>query len=343
MKTILAALVTSFAPAPEAQVDAASLIHLVREMPPSRTAWAAPEDQLVLKETEEWVLGRLRAMGYEPVEQAIQWTNGGLTRVRTDDGWQVIPDPKPQTWRNIYVEIPGVEHPEEVVVVGAHFDTAPLTPGADDNATGTAAALELARLLRDRSMRRTVRIVFFNLEEIGLIGSTEHAAWTHQRIREGKETIVGMLSLEMIGFYTDAPNSQRVPIPPIPGVFEPPTVGNFLGVVATQSSAAFARELVRGMREAAPELKINLVDFIPGAGEAMRDVRRSDHAPFWDLGIPAVLVTDTSEFRNPHYHEPTDTWETLDPERYALAAKAIIGGVWRLAGPAPSDDGSTDN
>lgn len=323
---------------PEAEVDPARLFDLVRALPPSRTAWATPADQQVLKDTEEWVLARLRELGYEPVEQPLRWTTGGVARVPDGDGWRVVPDPQPRTWRNFYVEIPGRAAPEEVVLVGAHFDSVPGTPGADDNASGTAAALELARVLKDRPMRSTVRIVFFNLEEIGLIGSTEHAQWTRARIEAGVERVVGMLSLEMLGYYTDEPGGQRSPIPAIPGVFEPPTVGDFLAVVATQASADFAQRLADAMRGAGAGLPIRTIAFIPGDGSAFPDVRRSDHAPFWDIGVPAVLVTDTSEFRTPHYHKPSDTADTLDPVRYPAAVRAIAAGVWRLAGPLPADD-----
>ncbi len=333
MKTLLVTLVTSLAPTPESQIDRASLMDSLRDLPAHRTAQTTPDNQHVLADTEELLLERLRDMGLKPVEQPIEWTSGGVIHIPTEKGWKTVPDPEPKTWRNIYVEFTGREEPDEVIIVGAHFDTAAHTPGADDNATGTAAAIEMARVLRNYPMRRTVRIVFFNLEELGMIGSTEHAAWTWDRVKRGDESIVGMMSLEMIGYYTDDPNSQRSPIPPIPNVFEPPTVGDFLGVIATQPSAPFARELVRAMKEAEPDFPIHLVDFIPGAGEMMRDVRRSDHAPFWDRGFSAVLITDTSEFRNPHYHQPTDTWETLDQERFTLATRAIVGAVWRLAGP----------
>ena len=324
---------TLLAVGPEDGVNTDRLFDTIRDLPTSRTASAAPADQHVLKDTEELLLRWLRDLGYTPVAQPLQWTTGGVARVRTPDGWSLVPDPEPRTWRNIYVEIPGKETPDEVLLVGAHFDSVPGTPGADDNASGVAAALELARILKDRPMRRTVRIVFFNLEEIDLNGSTEHAAWTKARIDAGVERVVGMLSLEMLGYYTDKPDSQRVPFPAIPGVFTPPTVGDFLALIATQDSAEFARSLHAAMHEAAPTLKLVGIDFIPDAGVAFPDVRRSDHAPFWDIGVPAVLVTDTSEFRTPHYHRPDDTWQTLDRVRYTEAVRAIVGAIWRLAGP----------
>lgn len=333
MNQMLALIVAAIAAGPEVEVEADRLLAHVRDMPASRTVWTTPDAQSVLLETEARLLRALRGMGYAPIEQPLAWTTGGTVRVKSNEGWTFAPDPHPKTWRNFYVEIPGRESPNDVVLIGAHFDLAPGTPGADDNASGTSAAMELARILKDRPMRRTVRIVFFNLEEIGLIGSTEHAAWTKKRIDAGVESIIGMVSLEMLGYYSDEPGSQRIPIPAIPGVFEPPTVGNFLGVVATQESGAFARELAAGMRASAPELDVRLIDFIPAGGAMFPDIRRSDHAPFWDIGVPATLVTDTSEFRTPHYHKASDTVETLEVKRFTLATKAIVGAVWRLAGP----------
>lgn len=338
MNALIVVVAAVVAADPAARIEPSRLIKDLRDLPPSRTVSTSPDRQIVLKNTEEMLLGKLRHMGYTPVEQYLKWTTKGDARVLTNTGWTTVPDPAPKTWRNIYVEIPGKTHPNEIIIVSAHFDSVPGTPGADDDGTGVAAALELARTLKDTPMQRTVRIVLFNLEEIGLVGSTEHAAWTKQRLDAGTETIVGMMSLEMLGYFTDEPNSQRIPIPAIPGVFEPPTVGDFIAIVANQASATFARSLVCGMNDAEPTLKTTLIDFVPGVGETMPDVRRSDHAPFWDIGVPAALVTDTSEFRTPHYHKPSDTIDTLDMDRYTKTCRAIAGAVWRLAGPIESND-----
>lgn len=337
MTMILFVLALVLGAGPESDIDQTLLLAHIRSLPASRTARARPEDRHVLQDTEEWLRQTLRDMGYDPVRQPIQWPQGATIRVRTKDGWTTSPDPNPVTWSNYYVEIPGVETPNEVIVVGAHFDSVPGTPGADDNASGTAAALEIARVLRDRPMRRTVRIVFFNLEEIDLNGSIAHAAWTKARIVAGTETVIGMVSLEMLGYFTDEPDSQRVPIPAIPDVFEPPTVGDFIALIADIPSQSFARAFARDMHEAEPDLKINLIDFIPAQGRLFPDVRRSDHAPFWDIGVPALLITDTSEFRTPYYHKPSDTIDTLDTDRMTRTVRAVAGAVWRMAGPIDSD------
>ncbi|MBL0922198.1 MAG: M20/M25/M40 family metallo-hydrolase [Phycisphaerales bacterium] len=318
---------------PEADVERARLEAHIRDLPALRALWVEPERQEGLHEAERVIERKLRDMGLEPVSQSLEWTTGGSVRVWRDGAWTVVPDPEPRRWRNIYVELPGRVRPEEVIIVGAHFDAREDTPGADDNASGVAGVLELARTLRDRPMERTVRLVFFNLEEVGLIGAREHAAWTRERIDSGAEKVVGMVSVEMIGYFCDEPGCQKSPIPAIPGVFTPPDKGDSIVVVATQASAAFARALGAGMRASEPRMPVFMLDFVPGRGETIPDVRRSDHAEFWDIGAPAVMLTDTSEFRNPNYHKPTDTIETLDLERMTQVVRGLAGAVWRMAGP----------
>ncbi len=177
-----------------------------------------------------------------------------------------------------------------------------------------------------------MQLAFYNLEEVGLVGSRAHAQQLQQRAQRTGARVVAMLSLEMLGYYSDEPGSQRIPIPEIPGVFEnPPTVGDFLALVGNQASASLAHTVAQAVQQASPELKLFVVDFVPATGWTMPDTRRSDHAPFWDMGWPALLVTDTSEFRTPHYHRPSDTLQTLDLRRLALAAHGLAAAVEQLA------------
>jgi len=333
---LIAGFAALLAPAnvnPEAEVSRDLIEAHIRALPELRAVYVEPERQQGLADAERIVAERLRAMGYEPRLEQLEWTTGGKVPVRRDGEWVVVDDPEPRRWHNVIVEIPGREAPEEVIIVGAHFDAVPMSPGADDNASGVAGAMEVARILRERPMRRTVRIVFFNLEEIGLIGARQHAAAMKARIEAGEESLVGMISLEMIGYFCDEPGCQTSPIPPIPGVFEPPDTGEDIVLVATIPSRPFAHALHDGMIEAEPTMPIVLVDFLPGVGAMAPDTRRSDHAPFWDIGEQAVMITDSSEFRNPHYHKPSDTIETLDLERMTLVVRQVVGGVWRVAGP----------
>lgn len=310
-------------PAYAAPVSAQSVEAQVRALPVERAA-SRTDRRLSpgLEATEAHLLDTLAHYGYSPAVEPIDWPTAAA----------------PAGWNNIIAEIPGNETPDEVLLVCAHFDAVAGSPGADDNASGVAGLMEVARRLSAPDFaaktKRTVRFALFNLEEVGLIGSRAHAA---SPAREG-ETIVGVIDLEMIGYFTDEPNSQRSPIPPIPGVFQPPTVGDSIVLVANRASSVFARDLDRHMRAGAPDLKTFVVDFIPGAGEAFPDTRRSDHAPFWVKGVPAVMVTDTSEFRNPNYHKPTDTVETLDLGRMARVVRAVEHAVRAMSGasePAP--------
>jgi Zn-dependent M28 family amino/carboxypeptidase len=292
-------------------------------------------------------------MGFEPKLDPLEWNlkkqaeteerlrkeaeknapaGGAPPAVESRLAPETTPELASRTWHNIIVEIPGTELPKEVLIVSAHFDAVPGSPGADDDGSGVAVLLEAARVLKDRPMKRTVRLIFFNLEELPLLGSKSYVQRLKARLEAGEETIVGMVSLEMLGYFSDAPNSQRSPIPRIEGFFEPPTVGDFLGVLTSKNHSAFARRWAEGMVNAAPALKVNVADMFPIVPP---DFLRSDHGPFLLSGMPALMLTDTSNFRNPNYHQPTDTIPTLDPERLTLAAKGVVGGIRAVAdGPA---------
>lgn len=325
---------------PHDAIDRDRLMAEVARLPTKRAARGDADHRRGLAQTEEHLERRLKEMGYEPVLFPLGWTLAGERAFQEKHGGAPARRDAPdddalatRTWHNLIVELPGKELPREVLIIGAHFDAAPGAPGADDNGSGTAALLELARVLRDRPMKRTVRLIFFNLEEIGLKGSAEYVRSIKPRLDAGDETIVGMASLEMLGYFSDEPGSQRSPIPPIEGVFDPPTVGDFIAIGTTKSHAGFARRLDEAMRAAAPGLKTIAPDFLPDPPLVPPALLRSDNAPFLFVGIPAVMVTDTSNFRNPNYHRRTDTVETLDPERYTLVVRGLAGAAYEIAGP----------
>jgi Zn-dependent M28 family amino/carboxypeptidase len=207
------------------------------------------------------------------------------------------------------------------LLLGAHYDSVPGTPGADDNASAAAAVLECARLLRGGGAGR-VMFVFFNREEDGLLGSREFVAGLPGRGRAVGEAHV----FEMVGFRTRAPGSQRLP-PGLPGVVAPDT-GDFLGLIANRRSNAAAEDLLGLAATYLPGFPVLALKTYFGVERLLGHLHRSDHAPFWAAGLPAVMWTDTSEFRNPHYHRPTDTPDTLDYDfladvtRLALARAA---------------------
>ncbi len=222
---------------------------------------------------------------------------------------------------NLEVEIEGATHPEQIVVIGAHYDTAN-NPGADDNASGVAGVLELARMYAKRSPDRTLRFVAFVNEEPpfyreeGTMGSWVYA----RRARQRNEQIVAMVSLEMIGYFSDEPNSQDYPFP-LSMLY--PSRGDFIGFVSNFSNRALVRRCIRTFRKHAT---------IPSEGGAppgwIEGVGWSDHWSFWQEGYPGIMVTDTAVFRNPHYHASTDQPETLDytaMSRVVNALEPVVG------------------
>jgi aminopeptidase YwaD len=201
-------------------------------------------------------------------------------------------------------------------VLAAHYDTKPETPGADDNASAVAALLEIARCLADHTFETPIIFTAFTLEEYGFIGSRHFIEKAVTR----NETFSGMISLEMLGYKNSAPQSQTYP--PYVDTEKYPDSGDFIAVVGNEPSAHLTQKLAEGMKQHVPTLKVETL-VVPGTGGNFSEVRLSDHAPFWDAGIPAVMVTDTAFFRNPHYHQPSDTLETLDTEFIRENAEAV--------------------
>ena len=335
---------------PDNAVDQARLMADLRGLPTKRAARGDGAHVQGLIDTEAYLVERLRAMGYEPELFPLSWTirkqeefdrkfeeKTGQPRARP--GAPIDESLADHTWNNITVELRGCDLPNEVLIVGAHFDAVPNCPGADDNGSGTAGLLEIARVLKDSGpMRRTVRLIFFNLEEVGLKGSSEYARSLKPKLDAGEETVIGMLSLEMLGYYSDAPNSQRSPLPKIEGVFDPPTVGDFITLATTKKHAPFVKQVEAAMHDAAPGIKTLAPDFLPNLPLVPPDMLRSDNGPFLFLGLPAVMVTDTSNFRNPNYHRRTDTIDTLDPERFTLTVRGLAGAIRAVAEPAPAEN-----
>lgn len=228
---------------------------------------------------------------------------------------------------NLVVERRGTSRPEQIIIVGAHYDTVPETPGADDNASAVAMMIEVARLLSQVATRRTLRFVAFPCEEpphfyTQTMGSQQYAAGCRAR----GEQIIGMVALEMVGYYT-AEESQTVP-PLIPKWLRWafPKRGDFLAAVGNLASIRFLLSFRRGFKRASrfPLYAIALP-------ETIQEIRLSDNSSFWDQGYPALMVTDTSFLRNPHYHLASDTPETLDYGRLTMATLGVAGGVARAA------------
>ena len=200
----------------------------------------------------------------------------------------------------------GLEPAFPYFVLGAHYDTVQGSPGADDNASAVAALLEVARCLNDISLKSTLIFAGFTLEEHGFVGSKHFV----ERIPSyGSGKISGMISLEMLGFKNPLTGSQKYP--PYVDKTKYPNSGDFIAIVGNEHSQKLVSQLIQSMEVASPNLSAETL-VVPGAGNGFQEVRLSDHSSFWDRGHKAVMVTDTAFFRNPNYHQPSDTLETLD-------------------------------
>ncbi len=225
---------------------------------------------------------------------------------------------------NLEVEIRGASAPGEIVVVGAHYDSVLGCPGANDNGSGVAALLALARSLGKSSPARTLRFVAFVNEEPPHFQTAEMGSRVYaRRCRERNENVTAMLSLETIGCYSDSPGTQNYPAPF--GIFYP-SEGNFIAFVGNLSSRALVRRCVGTFREKGrfPSEGAAMPSWIPGAGW-------SDHESFWQEGFPGVMVTDTAPFRFPHYHTAEDTPDKIDFDRCARVVAGVEHVVRDLA------------
>lgn len=230
------------------------------------------------------------------------------------------------TVSNIEAVLPGHGAADDIIVVGAHYDTVADCPGANDNASGVAAMLELARLLAGSTLSRSVRFVAFANEEAPFfygeeMGSNRYA----MRAQAQGERIEAMLSLETLGYYTDEPGSQKYPFPF--SWFYPDT-GNFVGFVGNLSSRSLVRRAIGAFRASTA---------FPSEGVAapsgIEGIHWSDHWAFWQAGYPAIMVTDTAPFRYPHYHAATDTPQQLDYTGLARVTGGLAEVVAVLASP----------
>lgn len=241
-----------------------------------------------------------------------------IERTFTELGYTSYDEPfesRGQPVRNIVAEKRGGSAAAEIVLVGAHYDSVPGSPGANDNGSGVAALLELARLLADQTLPCRVRFVAFVNEESPFYGSPEMGSRVHaEGARARAERIRAMLSLETIGYYSDEPGSQQYPFPL--SLFYPDTA-NFIGFVGNLGSRDLVRSALRTFRQttAFPAEGAAVPERLPGVGW-------SDHWSFWQAGYQAIMVTDTAFYRYGPYHTEGDTPEQVD---YARTARVVAG------------------
>ena len=209
------------------------------------------------------------------------------------------------------------------LVVGAHYDVYGENPGADDNASGTAGLLELARLLKSQNpdLKYRVDLVAYTLEEppffrTEFMGSAVHA----KSLFDAGIKVKGMISMDMIGYFSDAPKSQDYPLGLLKLFY--PAVGNYIAVVGNLGNVGMVRKVKKEMKKAAA-LKVRSIN----APASLPGIDFSDHRNYWKYDFDAVMITNTAFYRNKNYHEPTDTPETLNYEKMAEVVKGIYGAV----------------
>ena len=258
--------------------------------------------------------------GYPKLEQAAQY----IEREFQKSGWEVKEDTfqwEGKSYKNIVAEKKGMTSPHRVFILGAHYDTVPGSPGADDNASAIAVLLEVARNIQTAPLDGTVRLIAFSLEEYNFVGSTHYV----EKFQRGEEKILGMISLEMVGF-----TGPRQDYPPYLNPKYYPNVGDFIAIIGNERSKELLEKVCQSFRAHVPRLPLEFL-VVPGNGEGMEEVRLSDHSTFWDQGFPALLVTDTSFLRNPNYHLPSDRMETLDFEFMRKVAIGVYYSIIELA------------
>ena len=346
----------------------------------NKPATSSPASSLAMSDSTPQVnsqrlLKFLSDINYERYHpQQRQRVRNYLKQKLRDFGWspqqQVFDKPDRQAQDkgvNIWAQQPG-SHPEaEKIIVAAHYDTVAGSPGADDNGSGVATVLEVARLFGQRqtdvfrgrhrgtaptvvdSTRRSLQVVFFDAEEQGMLGSL---AFTD--VAAHRQNVRAVLVLEMIGFACHTPGCQTYPqgLP-----IEPPSNrGDFLAVVGDSQHPSLLQafqqiagsDAFRGRHRGTAPTVVDSTSLpsvetlaVPMKGAFFPAALRSDHAPFWWHDIPAVMVTDTANFRNPHYHQPSDTVETIDQEFLTGAAQIVVNTATRLLENGEKKQGAT--
>ena len=286
-----------------------------------------PETRFIPASSEQALYGHVHALSvvigsrsiweYKKLQEAEQY-------IRTFLEGEGIPfslqgyDHEGNRYNNIVVTLEGESRRDESVVIGSHYDTVYGTPGADDNASAVAVLLELCRTLKDYRPDRTLKMIFFVLEEppsfrTPAMGSTVYA----MQARDRGENIVGMISLEMVGYFNEAEGTQAFPVPGLQWLF--PDRGDFIGVVGNVHSRELTLAVAESLKagSAIPVEHFVALPFIPGIGS-------SDHGSFWKMGFRAVMVTDTAFYRNPNYHSPEDTIETLRFDKMSQIVRGLV-------------------
>ena len=271
----------------------------------------------ILDQVADYIHGRLKSCGGRTCYQDFKPGGAGADN----------------RFRNVLSEFGPEDGPR--VVVGAHYDVCgydakgklsdePM-PGADDNASAVAGLLELARIFKDKPPSLRVELAAYSQEEPPFFGTPGMGSAVHSRsLKESKAKVLGMICLEMIGFFSDEPNSQKFPLPFLKHFY--PTTANFISVVGKLGQGGFVRRVRNAMKASAGDLDIRSI----AAPPIVQGIDYSDHRNYWKEGYKAVMITDTSFLRNPHYHQTTDTPDTLDYQRMARVVDGVYNAILQL-------------
>ncbi|MBC7783254.1 MAG: M20/M25/M40 family metallo-hydrolase [Burkholderiales bacterium] len=291
---------------------------------------ATEEEKTLAKRLETHVIMLATTIGQrnvrrpEGLQQSIDYLTATMKSLGYDVREQAF-EARGVTVKNLDAELKGSDKADEIVVIGAHYDSAADSPAANDNGSGVAAVIEMARALRESKPSRTIRFVFFVNEEppffqTDLMGSKVYA----ERSRQRGEKIVAMLSMETIGWYADEPGTQKYP-PPFGQFF--PSEGNFIAFVGDTKSKDLVERVLTSFRKTTrfPSEAVAAPEQVTGIGF-------SDQWSFWQYGYPALMVTDTALFRYPHYHTTDDTPDKIDYDRMSRVVAGVTRAVRELAG-----------
>ena len=280
-----------------------------------------PEEAFIRSELQHYVealaveIGERNFAHYDKLNAAADYIEQSFLKTGLSVNRQAY-SIKDAIYYNIEAEKKGLDQPDKIIVVGAHYDSVQGSPGANDNGSGIAGILSLARAFSTKSPSRTIRFVAFSNEEPPFFWTKQMGSYVYaKQCKERNENVVAMLSLETIGYYSDNEKSQRHF--PLLGFFYP-SKGNFIGFVSNLSSRKLLRKVVASFRrnKQFPSEGGAFPGFLPG-------IYWSDHWAFWKMGFPALMVTDTAFLRYPYYHTSLDTPDKIDCERLSRVVSGL--------------------
>ena len=255
-------------------------------------------NELSIKKTENYITNYFKNIGLQVQLQQYKYGNYDITNIITGSQENLLSS--------------------KYYVIGAHYDSVPETYGADDNASGIAVLLELARYTMQEKISLPVRFVAFTAEEPPTFSTHYQGSKVFVKSAlENKDEILGAIILEMVGYTS---NEQAYPL--VLKWMGYPSKGNFIGIVGNRKSKKFGQSIFQSFKKN-EQLPVETL-FVPFNGRILPDTRLSDHSPFWDAGLFAVMITDTAFFRNPNYHTPQDTFDTLDYLFMAELVKSLL-------------------